>query len=617
MRDDRPAMSHPRATLLILVLAAQAAGLFTTGCNPDTRELLLDPRLPIAEPYAGGTWTTSPVLTCGRATNALTAWSRDDVLMVGATGLAVRVQGGVARNVDAPVLSGLLAAVAQPDGKALVSTADGVLYCLEGNAWSVEYRPNIRVLGMWRSGDGVVIGVGSGGLGVRRASGGAWELFNTGAGETLLGLWGRSVDDCWAVGDGGVVAHYSSGTWSVERPFGDDVRLEKYIAGEADGRVAVVGSGTVRLREDEAWQALLPFPSGSRARGVAFVGGQLLAWDSRRIYRWDGAAWIFLVEHGSGPTSAIVVDDALLFARSEGGLARLENGQVETLLPQLGAVADLETTPDGMAILTTTNWIIRGAGADWQPEARLTESVFYNDNGGRRLVRSGAGELTALAGTLYRESAAGWEPLTQAMGDFYSSLFPLGDGTLLLSNSTGLWTVSGDRRVFLCDPPEDWWSLLSVVGHSAADAHYLFPHFLAIYDGVTLQSGADRLQGEAWCLGQDPTEGLLLLGRQGLFAVDGATMLDVTPRCEVGGSPVRAVILDFAITPAGNWLAWTDSGRLLQRRAGRWQSLDGASGFPLSYAYPVVPGRSIRVGEGGDIWLFSKSCVFHYRDAAP
>jgi hypothetical protein len=60
MRDDRNAMSRARTPLMILLFAALPAGLLATGCNPDTRELLLDPRLPMAGPYTGGTWTTTP-----------------------------------------------------------------------------------------------------------------------------------------------------------------------------------------------------------------------------------------------------------------------------------------------------------------------------------------------------------------------------------------------------------------------------------------------------------------------------------------------------------------------------------------------------------------------------
>lgn len=629
MHDDRDTMSDPRTALMILLFAALPAGLLTTGCNPNTRELLLDPRLPVAEPYTGGTWTTTPVLTCGRYMNALAAWSRDDILVVGGDrGLAVRMQGGVARNVDVPTTSSLLAVVAQPDGPAWASAADGTLYRLDGDVWTAERWSSIRVHALWRRPDGVVLGVGYRGYGMQRTLDGVWEEFNTGAGVTLRDLWGRDNDDCWAVGSDGVVAHFDGATWSVERPFGADLNLYA-VTGDVDGRVAIVGGEKVHLREGGEWRELPELPNSSWAAGAGFLGGQLLAWGGGGWCRWDGAAWIEEGRLDSSLSRGVVVGDDLVLLGSGNTLLRLTDGEMATLLPALGGIADFETTPDGAVILTTQGWIMRETATGWRPEAGLSafgsgRSIEY----GRGLLRLATGDLLALGSEgLYREIEGVWEPLIEAGGTGIKAIFPLADGAPLLSfgsalygsalHGSALYTLAGNRCVFLCAVPGEWGILVSVAGDLPADARYLFPDLLARYDGVTMQPVANRLRAEVRLLSRDPVEGLLLAGHDGLFAGDGATTQDITPRWQNGGTPERADILDFTVTPAGDWLAWTEAGHLLRRRAGLWQSLDGAVGYPLWSQGPAGAGRSIRAVGAGDIWLISSSHVCRYRDPAP
>ncbi|MHB8079605.1 MAG: hypothetical protein ACYDIE_10165 [Candidatus Krumholzibacteriia bacterium] len=614
-------MSRPRIMLLIFLFAALAAGLCTSGCNPDTRELLLEPRLPVATPLFGGTWTKSPVLTCGNAMNGIAAWGRDDALLIGDYGLAVRVQRGEARNVDVPSPIGLEAVVVQPDGPAWVAAQDGTIYRLDGEEWSVDYRSAVHVRALWRSADGVIIGVGNGGYGVRRAADGTWTSYNTGVGETLFGLWGRSPEDCWAVGSGGVVAHFDGAAWSAERPFGDDVSLDAAICGDADGRVAVVAASAVRLREEGVWRQLPQLAAYGYADGVIFADGQFKAWDSRHLYRWDGTSWNLEAETDEEIWIATAAEGGLLFTSSRGSLVREADGRLETVFPYLGPIDDLETTPDGTVILTANNWIIRETATGWRPEVKLAGANSYHDRG-RRLVCDAAGRLLALTDVLYGESAAGWEPLTPvgALGSS-PSLFPLDDGTLLIQDATGVSIWTGDRRALLCAPPADWGRLDSVTGDSLQTARYLFPDRLASFDGVTFREVAVGKLPNVNYLAHDPLEGLLLFGGAGLFMGEGATTLDITPRFEESWGLERVIICDFAVTPAGDWLAWTRWGRLLRRRAGLWQSLDGAGHtafwLPVGMVYPAAPGRSIRTADGGDILLFSDSQVYRYRDAAP
>ncbi len=121
-----------------------------------------------------------------------------------------------------------------------------------------------------------------------------------------------------------------------------------------------------------------------------------------------------------------------------------------------------------------------------------------------------------------------------------------------------------------------------------------------------------------FCSAGIPVEGTAAVRPAGLFALDGASTLDITPRCAEWGEVERADILDFAVAPTGDWLAWTESGRLLRRRAGLWQSLDGVDGYPLLEPLPggrgkVDPGRSPAATSD----CSALPTCFHYRDAAP
>jgi hypothetical protein len=413
------------------------------------------------------------------------------------------------------------------------------------------------------------------------------------------------------------MAHFDGSVWSVERPLGAGLYFDA-VSGDTDGRVAASANDRIYLREGGAWRELPGPDTYSGLWGATFLGGRLLAWNSWRWYNWDGAAWIEEGDFDVYPYRCVIVGSDLAILSSGGEVVCLAGGEMNVLLPALGSIVDFETTPDGAVILTSNRWIIRETATGWVPDVQLSEYGSSFTGWGRYLIRTASGSLMALvSGGLYREREGGWESLTIGGGSSWVELFPPRDDTLWLWGSSGLWAWSSGRLAFLCAPPQAWGDLKGVAGDSTAGARFLFSDLLARYDGVTLRPVADRLSAEIYTLGYDPDEGLLLAGRDGLFAGDGAATRDLTPRCEIGVTPARAVIQDFTVTPSGDWLAWTDAGQLLRRRAGLWQSLDGAEGSPLPNWGPAGFGRSIRGGAAGDVWLVSQSRVYRYREAAP
>lgn len=129
--------------------------------------------------------------------------------------------------------------------------------------------------------------------------------------ETLYGVWGASDSDVWAVGSGGVLAHFDGLTWSSHALESDsDWHNSLYaLSSRASGGLAAVGAGGLMYRLTAAgWRritqgrlALLPFriqlstlaaDEGDTvyAGGFRYGGGYIMArgtdgWTPRGSYR--------------------------------------------------------------------------------------------------------------------------------------------------------------------------------------------------------------------------------------------------------------------------------------------------------------------------------------------
>ncbi len=122
--------------------------------------------------------------------------------------------------------------------------------------------------------------------------------------EDLLAIWGRSIDDVYAVGWNGTIVHYDGTTWKLEtttatvpltavhgRPLADDATPGDPLP----PTMAVGWAGTVLQRaDDESWGLS---PSTSTAPDDLFglslgADNSGLAVGSRgRVLGWDGMSW--------------------------------------------------------------------------------------------------------------------------------------------------------------------------------------------------------------------------------------------------------------------------------------------------------------------------------------
>ncbi len=297
--------------------------------------------------------------------------------------------GGRGAQRRSPGRISLLAAVAQPDGSALVSAGDGTIYRLDG-----RYLERRSAFG----------GASAGDVAERRRH----------------RAWGR-LRRPWAAADArrrvGAVRHrrrrVAVGAVGPERR-----RLLGRGRAAASWRTSMArpGAWSAPSARTRTWSApsaamrTVGWPSWPTASSVCarrgpggicpqlgrlsprpgrdFLDGQLLAWDYRQVCRWDGAAWIrggnTLRDAQSAPRSG---KTPCCWPPPGTSLVRLAAAQLETLLPALGRISDLETTPDGTVILTTENWILRETTTGWRIEVRLDDHSSYDSRPAPRALR--------------------------------------------------------------------------------------------------------------------------------------------------------------------------------------------------------------------------------------
>ena len=602
--------------LSILIVTLCALGALLVGCEPTPKNVLVGPRLPIAQDATAGVWTQTPVLSCGRYASAIAAWSEDDVLLVGDGGFALRAGPGGARRIDIPSMGYFTHVVAQRGGIAYAASYNAVIYRYDGAAWSLEPRlsRNVSIEGMWCDEAGTLTVVGWAGHGARRVNG-TWQEFDTGAGADLVGLWGNRAGELWAVGGRGVVAHWDGVAWRVEQPLGADLALTA-VSGDEAGRLVVRDTNhQVYLFDDGAWRALPgwadpddPFFHTDGFDGAALVAGRPFAWDYQDWYWWDGSAWIRGGHHGEyGLYDWTQVGDAIVASIGGGGAICLRGGQTRTILPGLGDVADGQATPEGLVLLTAGGFVLREEPDGWTIETGLGSSVVSNR--GRALWRLPDGDLLALVEAgVFRRHAGAWTRTPWSRPDL--ELYPLRDGSLLTWDGNHLRQSEGSRLVPLADYQGGWGSLRAVAGDSLGNARFLFDQVTAVCDGAVLRMiGGPPSSDVSGVVAGDPA-GFMLFGIGGLFVDDGSVTRDVTPRFTVGEQLVRAQIRDLAIAPDGDWLVWAQNGSLLRRTATNWRS----AVCPVPRLYPISSGRSRGFRSDGSVQVLCWDRVMRWRE---
>jgi hypothetical protein len=138
----------------------------------------------------------------------------EDVLFVGSS--AHRYDGSSVERVDFGALEdvGLLTAWGTEDR--IFAAGDGGLFVYDGDDWgklAIETDTQVHIYDMYGTSENDVFGVGSDGT-VIHFDGATWQVMDSGAEKTLVGVWASAPDDVYAVGYDGTVLHYDGDTWS-------------------------------------------------------------------------------------------------------------------------------------------------------------------------------------------------------------------------------------------------------------------------------------------------------------------------------------------------------------------------------------------------------------------
>jgi hypothetical protein len=282
------AMTSPTGVQLADLWVASASEAYAVG---EMRTLLH---------YDGATWSAStldvPELDAGAALEGVWGTTPADVFVVSGGGEVVQLDGTTWRTVHTTAQA--LQAIAGA-GTTVIAVGGAGTIASNTGGWSTQVvSPPAPLFGVWVGDANNAIAVGSQGM-IFRFKDGAWTVDR--AQQTneppLRGVWGRSPDDLFAVGDrlppanAPNILRYENGTWTritTNLPFGTSFTQ---VWGTADGHVFASGSSGALAHFDGAqWklttiagdQHILHAVEGS-GRDNVFVAGT-----GGQIFRYTG-----------------------------------------------------------------------------------------------------------------------------------------------------------------------------------------------------------------------------------------------------------------------------------------------------------------------------------------
>lgn len=180
-------------------------------------------------------------------------------------------------------------------------------FCLSGNwCWQRPTLFGTSLLGVWGSSPSDVWAVGVAGT-IVRYDGTKWALVQSGTGPDLRAVWGSSASDVWFVGAGGTILHYD-GTAISSVASGTTNDLSGVYGGGATN-VFAVGDGDTRLQWDgTSWTTLPTLWSGvmypPKVVGVWTNGGDVFTVGddpSETLAQRNGGTWaeVSITDSGS------------------------------------------------------------------------------------------------------------------------------------------------------------------------------------------------------------------------------------------------------------------------------------------------------------------------------
>jgi hypothetical protein len=184
------------------------------------------------------------------------------------------------------------------------SDASGVVLFYNGTAWSPIDSPYEVVFSMWGTSNSNIHTAGFDGL--CHYDGSSWTC----GGDTMIGVWGSSAENIFAVGGSGKILHYDGTSWSSMQS-GTTVQLNSVWCSSGSDAFAVGSAGTILHYDGSSWTPMssgttntLSGVWGSSGSDVFAVGG------SGTILHYNGSAWSVITSGTANALSSVWGDSA-------------------------------------------------------------------------------------------------------------------------------------------------------------------------------------------------------------------------------------------------------------------------------------------------------------------
>lgn len=164
--------------------------------------------------------------------------------------------------------------------------------------WSTERGMPVSVSTVWGVDSANVFACGNSSC-FRSMPNGTWaSMTGTLLGDSLgrttsvLGMGGTSPTDIWAVGGGGLIAHYNGTTWTSYSPSPVSAQLNA-VSAVSPTDVYVVGLSVNKVLhfDGTSWSTVLTLPSGGAFSVKAIASNNVWVAGAFALYHWDGATW--------------------------------------------------------------------------------------------------------------------------------------------------------------------------------------------------------------------------------------------------------------------------------------------------------------------------------------
>jgi photosystem II stability/assembly factor-like uncharacterized protein len=417
-----------------------------------------EPTTPVLYHYNAGTWSSVAMPTdVGRLIDVAIA-SPTDIWFIGydtvGTHKLYRYSGGTWSSFA--IVQGFvpISLFMLDSSQGWVVTPYSIMHW-DGTSWSVEYNITDTAIYDISGAAGKVWAVGMADTILGRPGSGPWVQERGGpTTNALYSVYTLSTDDAWAVGDGGVIAHYTGGTWQPVASPSTDALFDVQMLSPTDGYA--VGVEAILKWDGTSWLRVATPPAPLRGVYMLGSGEGWAVGEDGAIWNASGGTWSSVASPTMGDLSAIAMDSS-----SHGwavGSATVPEGVVPVLLEYTGGnwvdrsstlppnsplLRDIVLAPDG-----ATGWAV-GMGWNGGGVLRLSGGVWMEDHGDSMYSISleALGEAWGLGNgvRIYHRVGGEWrfEGFPPAGSELYDiSLIP----------GRGGWVVGGRGTILRYDP---------------------------------------------------------------------------------------------------------------------------------------------------------------------